>query len=1147
VAVRAVGPYDGDDREVRGLAGQVLEPSDTIGATSAVGNRADGGVEPPRPTTGGPTTVTAATTTFLFTDVESSTRLWELDQDGMRRALATHDQILRTAIAAHGGEVVKHLGDGLLAVFDSAPDGVGAAVEAQRQLVGQPWDLGEPLRVRMALHTGDATDARDGDYFGPVLNRCARLIGVAHGGQIIVSEATASVLDVGQSPLPGIGVTPLGQHRLRDLLRPEQVGQVTGDGLPAEFPPLRSLDLWQGHLPLQTTSFVGRDGELAELVELVPEERVVTLVGPGGVGKTRLSLQVAAEVLHRFADGAWFVDLAPITDASLVVREIAAVVGARSEGGAGDLLKGLIDHLADREVLLVLDNCEQVLAEVASAVLSLRERCPRVHVLVTSQQPLRIEGERLWPLAPLPIRTAAQQPGEAVRLFVERAQAVAPGFSLDERTTSVVVELCERLDGIPLAIELAAARSRALQPAELLARLVDRFRLLRGDRQDAIERHQTLRGAVAWSYDLLPPAERQLFDRLAICSGGFDLAAAEWLGGPLDTVDGEALDELEVLDELDVLDLLEHLVGRSLVIAEEHRGATRFRMLQTLRDYGLEQLTASGRRDRVEARHAEHYGEVVRRAHQLLGGPDEKEALARLDADLDNMRAAIAWGIQHQPESALAAVSALWPFWAKRSLVVEAQRWLENLADEIDRFDRLVAVDPDAAADDPAAALDDVARARLYERLGVASFQTGVDVERGIERLLVALEIHARSDDRFRMARVHARIAQNLSSFPQHMDIDRALQHAREAEELLPTDADARSLIDVFSAKAAIALYARRNGEGLDASKRVLRLTSQLASPRPHLYALASMGTHLGYCGRLDEGFGMLEQSWAQAQENGDAFARFLAVWRRGFGSVLALDPDDALLWFEREQAADRAERSPLRLRTMATMVAVARLLRGETRPASELPADESDNGPLFEPLMALCVAEGDDVESIMSLRASEAEVKGNVNDWLQIALLWSRFLSLRGDEEAATALLGDALVAATDDVPCPYYEVPVRCRLALLDVDAEVHLARVRALVDGGDLRGLRVLVEITEAHAAAVQGLEPTEVDRRFEVAVRSARSFSLRWEEGEALARWSRALDEAGRRAEAGHRGGQAHGVFDAVGAPSHWRQLLPVAWR
>ena len=434
-----------------------------------------------------------------------------------------------------------------------------------------------------------------------------------------------------------------------------------------------------------------------------------------------------------------------------------------------------------------------------------------------------------------------------------------------------MIELCERLDGIPLAIELAAARSRALQPAELLARLDDRFRLLRGDRHDAIARHQTLRSAVAWSYELLPVGERVLFDRLSICSGGFDLAAAEWLGGALDADDAEAL------DELDVIDVLDHLVARSLVVAEEEGGRTRFRLLQTLREYGLEQLgrvrsPSPGRAAsrRVLRRGRPQHPRAARRARRAPG--------ARTARRRPRQRAGHHRLVHHARPRQRAGRG-------QRAVAVLGQAQPGPRGPALARGHRRPRRRGRRAE---RALLDDQARARLYERLGVASFQTGVDVEQGIERLLTALEIHTRNDDRFRMARVHARIAQNLSSFPQLMDIDRALHHAREAEDLLPTNADARSLIDVFSAKAAIALYARRNGEGLDASKRVLRLTRQLPSPRPHLYALASMGTHLGYCGRLDEGFALLEQSWTQAQDDGDAFARFLAVWRRGFGAVLA-------------------------------------------------------------------------------------------------------------------------------------------------------------------------------------------------------------------------------------------------------------------
>ncbi len=611
------------------MSGQVLEPSDVLGRAPATGNREDRG--------------TAASTTFLFTDVEGSTRLWELDQDGMQTALTAHDQILRDAIAARGGEVVKHLGDGLLAVFDTASNGVGAAVDAQRMLVEQPWELGEPLKVRMALHTGDATEARDGDYFGPVLNRCARLIGVAHGGQIIVSDATGRALE--GDMLAGVSLIPLGQHRLRDLLRPEQVAQVTADGLPTEFPPLRSLDLWQGHLPLQMTSFVGRDDELAELSELVPIERVVTLVGPGGVGKTRLSLQVAADVLHRFADGAWFVDLASITDASLVVREIAAVVGARSEGGAGDMLAALVDHLVDRELLLVLDNCEQVLAASASAVLALRERCPGLNVLVTSQQPLRIEGERLWPLAPLPVRTAGQQPGEAVRLFVERAQAVVPRFSLDDDTAARGDRAVRASRWHPaghragrgpvtgVAAGRAAGPSR--RPVPTAARRPPRRHR---PSPDAAQRGGLeLRAAPGRRAGAVRPAVHLLGRVRSGCG-----RVARWRARPSTTPRPSTSSTSSTCS-------ITWWPGRwswprRMAVAP---GSACCRPCGST---ASSSLTESGRRARVEERHAAYYGEVVRSTHGLLGGPDQRQALGRLDADLDNVRAAIGWCIAHDPD-----------------------------------------------------------------------------------------------------------------------------------------------------------------------------------------------------------------------------------------------------------------------------------------------------------------------------------------------------------------------------------------------------------------------------------------------------------------------------------------------------------------
>ena len=676
-----------------------------------------------------------------------------------------------------------------------------------------------------------------------------------------------------------------------------------------------------------------------------------------------------------------------------------------------------------------------------------------------------------------------------------------------------VGDLCERLDGIPLAIELAAARSRSLRPSELLARLDDRFRLLRDDRRDIPARHRTLRAAVEWSHSVLDGSEQALFDRLAVFSGGFDLDAAEAIGVDLD---------------LDVIDRLDHLVARSLVVAEDHDGTTRFRLLQTLRAFALEHLERDGLHDGLEARHAAWYlGRVVELASGLRGEARE-QAVARIDADLDNLRAAVGWASRRDPAAALAAIGGLWPYFTERTLVLEAYQWLLAIA----------------AHDD---ALDDAERARLCERLGDATFQSGVDLTQGIEWLQDALAIHVAAGDAARAVRVHSRLARNLSSFPELMDIDQAMAHAREAHLLLPDDADIRSLIDLHTNSATIALYARRNGEGVEASRRLMELTDGLGLPRPRIYALAQLGTHVAYAGDLDQGFELLAQSWREAQQEGDAFARFLAVWRRGFGAVLAHDPDDALVWFEREQAAERSEHSPLRLRTMATMVALARLLRGETRPALLVPVDEADNGPVFEPLLALCTAEGDRVESVMAAAADQSYRKGNLNDWLQIALLWGRYRELVGDRDRAFRILDEALAGATAEVPSPYYELPVRARLALLGDQPEVHLARCAEVLAGGHFRGLVGLVQVADAQVAARRGLPADEVDERFTAALGSLRAYSLRWEEGAALARWSGALEAQERGADAAVRASQAIGVFEAIGAPSHWRELVPRSLR
>ena len=518
------------------------------------------------------------TVTFLFTDLEVSTRLWDQEHDQMREALARHDVILRERVAAHDGQVVKGRGDGVHAVFETAHDAIAAAVDAQRVLVAESWPVSEPLRVRMGLHTGVA-DVRDGDYFGSDVNHAARLMDLAHGGQVVCSQATA---DLARDALAdGVVLVDLGEHRLRDLSRPERVLQVNAPRLQHDFARLRSLERLPGNLPLQVSSFVGRELEVARAVEALGEARVVTLTGVGGVGKTRLALQVAEEVLPDFPDGVWLCELAAVRDPELVVDAVAAVFRVTEHPGLS-LVESLVVYLRDQQLLLVLDNCEHVLRAAARLVAAIEAQCARVRVLATSREGLNIAGEQLLvvPSLELPDDTgvATAEECEAVRLFVERARAVKADFAIDGGNRADVVAICTRLDGVALAIELAAARIPAMNAAELARRLDRRFRLLSGGARVAIERHQTLRATIDWSYDLLSESEQRLLSRLAVFTGGCTLEAAEVVcaGDPIDADD--------------VFESLARLVAHHLVVADDMKEETRYRLLDTIRQYGEERL-----------------------------------------------------------------------------------------------------------------------------------------------------------------------------------------------------------------------------------------------------------------------------------------------------------------------------------------------------------------------------------------------------------------------------------------------------------------------------------------------------------------------------------------------------------------------------
>jgi predicted ATPase len=525
------------------------------------------------------------------------------------------------------------MGDGMAAAFGSASSAVSAALAAQQSLQAEPWPTAIPLRVRMGLHTGEA-EWRDGDYFGTVVNRTARLMAIGHGGQVLCSSTMAELVVDAQ-----LSLTDLGEHRLRDLDRPMHVFQV-GAG---SFPALRSLDRLPGNLPEQVTSFVGRQREVAELVGVVGAHRLVTLTGAGGVGKTRLALQVGAELAGAFDDGVWLVELAPVGDPGAVADAVATALRVTPQAGSS-VADSIAVALSGRQMLVVVDNCEHVLEAAAEVVETILARTTAVKVMATSREGLRAAGEHLWPVPSLDV--AAGVGSAAVELFVERAQAVLPGFGLgDPDDAGAVIEICRRLDGIALAIELAAARMVSMNPTEVRDRLGDRFRLLSGSRR-GLERHQTLRHAVGWSFDLLGDDERTVLTRCAVFVGGFDLAGAVAVCG------GDGLDDYALLDVVD------SLVRKSLVTAEQVLGHTRYGMSETIRQFAEDQLAATGTLMEIRDRHAHYFAELAVTYWGMWDGPGQRVAFDWVDVELANLRAGFRWAADQRDLATAAAIAA---------------------------------------------------------------------------------------------------------------------------------------------------------------------------------------------------------------------------------------------------------------------------------------------------------------------------------------------------------------------------------------------------------------------------------------------------------------------------------------------------------
>jgi predicted ATPase/class 3 adenylate cyclase len=597
------------------------------------------------------------TVTFLFTDIEGSTQLLqELGGDRYRNALETHRQLLRDVFRRHSGHEVDTQGDAFFVAFSRAQDAVCAAGEAQHALAAYTWPDGHELRIRMGIHTCEATATSEG-YVGVGVHRGARICAAGHGGQVLLSHTTASLIEEEDT---GFGAQDLGEHRLKDLTEPHRLFQLVDPTLPQDFPPLRTLENLPTNLPIQATPFVGREREVDVIVGVLGREgvRLVTLTGPGGTGKTRLAIQAAAELVEEFPNGVFLVALAPITDPQLVLPAVAQTLGVNEAAGLS-----LATYLATKKLLLVVDNFEQVIA-AAPRLAELLTVAPDVRLLVTSREPLRLAAEHVYPVPPLDLPDPRHLPElstlsqyEAVALFIERAQAARPSFELTSANAPAVAQICVRLDGLPLALELAAARMPLLSPDTMLRRLDDRLKLLRGGARDAPVRHQTLRDMLAWSHDLLNQDERQLFARLGVFVGGFTLEAAEAVG------DAE-------------LDTLASLVDKNLI----RREGERLGMLETIREFALERLTESGDAETIRRRHADYFLSVAQSAN-LTSEAEGEQRYDIIIPDRDNVRGALEWALQSgELELGLRLAVALEHYWVGNS-PLEGKRWLGQLLD----------------------------------------------------------------------------------------------------------------------------------------------------------------------------------------------------------------------------------------------------------------------------------------------------------------------------------------------------------------------------------------------------------------------------------------------------------------------------------
>ncbi len=633
----------------------------------------------------------SGTVTFLFTDIEGSTQLWEKHPEAMKDALAQHDSILREAIESHGGQIIKTTGDGFHGVFEKVIDAVRATLRAQRAFLAPICDL--QIRVRMGLHTGEA-ELRANDYHGQALNRAARIMSAGHGGQVLLSSVTA---ELAREHLPAdVSLLDLGEHRLRDLIRPEKLFQLTAPDLPDEFPALHSLNILPNNLPPSLTSFIGREREMNEARNLLASARLLTLIGPGGTGKTRLSLQLAADQLSEFKDGVWLVELAPLSDPAFILSAVASVLELHEAPGV-PLIQIVIDYLRAKQILLILDNCEHLVETSAQLTDQLLHACPQLKIIASSRESLGINGETVYRVPSLSLPdsySASLLDYEATRLFIDRAAKAEPRFHLTDHNAAAIAQICQRLDGIPLAIELAAARVKLFTPEQIAERLDDRFKLLTGGSRTALPRQQTLRALIDWSYQSLNETEQRALRRLAAFSGGWTFEAAEAIVGESDALDG-----------------LLGLVNKSLVQVEEQDGKSRYRFLETIRQYAMEKLLESGEAADVRDRHLSYFLESMGQAaedDQRIFGQEDTEWLDHMEGEHGNLRAALEWSTANHPDLALKLAYMAGSFWVARDYNNEARAWCQMVLEKSKSLPNR-----------------DAERAKVYGMLGWSSIAVG--------------------------------------------------------------------------------------------------------------------------------------------------------------------------------------------------------------------------------------------------------------------------------------------------------------------------------------------------------------------------------------------------------------------------------------